>query len=164
MSNVKTRIGDEFGLSEKELARLYGVEPDALDEHLDSLEEGEKAIYDRIITDIDAVRVGYRQIRMNNDQIDTLRTLLKDYIFHPLVSVIRENGEIGWRLSGDDAQFVAFRASDIAGIDFEWSDVLRLRLHRVVIWPAEDAPEFDQTFRDRVVDITIYLAELTGVL
>src|SRR5215813_10950833 len=116
---VKTRIGDELGLTENDLARLYGIEVSALDKHLATLGGNETAVYERILSDVDAVRVGYRQIEVKDDQIATIRSLLASYPFHPLVSVPMADQRVGWRLSGDDAQFVAFRAADAVGIDFD---------------------------------------------
>jgi hypothetical protein len=161
---VKAWISDELGLTADDLARLYGVGLSALDDHLVSMGETDQIIYERVLGDIDAVRIGYRQITISQENITVMRDLLSTYIFHPLVSMNRAGGELGWRLSGDDAQFVAFRMADIVNIDFEWSDILRLRLNRLVIWPDENAPETNQKFRDRVVDVTTYLAELSGVL
>ena len=161
---VKNRIGDELGLTENDLARLYGVETAALDKHLRSIGADSNSVYEQTLADVDAIRVGYRMLEVSDDHISQARTLLRDYIFHPLVSVPRAGGEVGWRLSGDDAQFVAFRTADIVGMDFDWSDVLRLRLKRLVVWPDEAMPDTDQAFRDRVADITFYLTELTGIL
>jgi hypothetical protein len=161
---VRAWVGDELGLTPDDLARLYGIGASTIDDHLASMGESDQIIYERVLGDVDAVRIGYRQIEVSQENITELRDLLSTYIFHPLVSMNRASGEIGWRLSGDDAQFVAFRMADIVGMDFEWSDVLRLRLNRIVIWPDENAPEISQNFRDRVVDVATYLAELTGVL
>jgi|GEM_PF-4921867 hypothetical protein len=162
---VKNRIGDEMGLTEEDLARLYGVEKKALDAHLRSLGHDSAAVFEKILSDVDAVRIGYRVLQISDDHIAAARALLGDFIFRPLVSVPMADGQIGWRLSSDDAQYVAFRTADIVGMDFEWSDVLRLRLKRLVVWPDETRPDTaDQAFRDRVADITFYLAELTGVL
>ncbi len=161
---VKNRIGDEMGLTEDDLARLYGVETKGLDAHLRTIAKASAAVYEKVLADLDAVRVGYRVLEISDDHIAATRALLRDFIFRPLVSMPMADGQIGWRLSSDDAQFVAFRAADIVGMDFERSDVLRLRLKRLVVWPDEAKPDIDQAFRDRVADITFYLAELTGVL
>ncbi len=161
---VKARIGDELGLIDNDLARLYGVEVNTLNRHLASLGGDEDSIYQRILSDVDAVRVGYRQLQVSDEDIAQARDLLQKYIFHPLVSVPMASGQVGWRLSGDDAQFVAFRSADIVGMDHEWGEMLRKRLNRLIVWPAEAMPELDQAFLDRVADITFYLMELTGVL
>jgi len=161
---VKARIGDEFGLTENDLARLYSIEVATLDKHLASLGKDETSVYERILSDVDAVRVGYRQIEVKDDQIAVIRGLLASYPFHPLVSVPMADQRVGWRLSGDDAQYVAFRAADAVGIDFDWGETLRLRLNRAIIWPDPAMPDTDQAFRDRVADVTFYLMELTGVL
>ena len=161
---VKTRIGDELGLTENDLARLYGIEVTELDRHLASLGNDETAVYERVLSDVDAVRVGYRLIEVNDDQIANIRGLLASYPFHPLVSVPMADQRVGWRLSGDDAQFVAFRAADVVGIDFDWGETLRLRLNRAIIWPDEAMPDTNSAFRDRVADVTFYLMELTGIL
>lgn len=160
---IKNRVGDELGLSEADLVRLYGIGKEQLDYHLQSLGGAADMIYQQILSDVDAVRVGYRQLTVDDNQIATTRALLRDYRFHPLVSLPSADGQIGWRLSGDDAQYVAYRTADILGMDFEWSDVLRLRLKRLVVWPDSAMPNTDENFRDRVADITFYLAELTGV-
>ena len=161
---VKTRIGDELGLTDDDLARLYGVNASALDRHLASLGKENNSIYERILSDVDAARTGYRQLEVSDENIAAIRKLLKSYPFHPLVSVPMASGDIGWRLSTDDAQFVAFRAADVVGMDFDWGEVLRTRLNRAIIWPDSNMPETNQAFKDRVADITFYLMELTGVL
>ncbi len=164
MSWVKNRIADELGLTEDDLAHLYGVEVRALDKHLASLGADNSAVYERILTDVDGARTGYRQIEVNDDQISAIRQLLSSYPFHPLVSIPTADGAVGWRLSSDDAQYVAFRAADIAQINFDGGEVLRLRLNRAVVWPDEQMPDTDSTFRDRVADVTFYLMELSGIL
>jgi hypothetical protein len=163
-AQVKARIGDELGLTDEDLARLYGVDLKALDKHLASLGKDVDAVCQRILSDVDGVRVGYRVLQVSDKHIAAVRELLRDYIFHPLVSVEMANTQTGWRLSSDDAQFVAFRAADIVVMDHDWSEVLRLRLKRLIVWPAESKPETNKAFRDRVADITFYLVELTGVL
>jgi hypothetical protein len=161
---LKARIGDELGLIDDDLARLYGVDVGALDKHLRSLSGDPNAAYEQVLADVDALRTGYRILEVTDDHIKAIRRVLRDYPFHPLVSTPMADGEIGWRLSGDDAQFVAFRTADVVSMDHDWSEVLRHRLKRLVIWPAEEMPETDQAFRDRVGDITFYLVELTGLL
>lgn len=161
---IKARVGDELGLVEDDLARLYGIDASGVNKHLTTLGGDSQVIYEQVLSDVDAVRVGYRQVQVNDDQIAGLRDLLSAYPFHPLVSVPTSDGQIGWRLGSDDAQFVAFRAADAVGMDFEWGEVLRSRLNRAIIWPDAAMPKFDQTFRDRVADVTFYLLELSGVL
>ncbi len=163
-TQVKARIGDELGLTEDDLARLYGVEPRVLDSHLATLGKDTQTACERILSDVDGVRVGYRMLQVSDDHIAAIRDLLREYTFHPLVSVPMADRQIGWRLSSDDAQYVAFRAADIVGMDHDWSEMLRLRLKRLIVSPTEAMPETDQAFRDRVADITFYLIELTGVL
>ncbi|HLY27202.1 MAG TPA: hypothetical protein VKQ72_12730, partial [Aggregatilineales bacterium] len=107
---IKNRIADELGLTEDDLAHLYGVEVRALDKHLGTLGADNKSVYERILSDVDAARMGYRQIEVSDDQIGAIRNLLKKYPFHPLVSMPTADGAVGWRLSSDDAQYVAFRA------------------------------------------------------
>ncbi len=161
---IKARVSDELGLTEDDLARLYGIEPNAVNKHLSTLGGDSQTIYDQVLSDVDAVRIGYRQIQVGDDQIAAIRNLLSAYLFHPLVSIPTANGQIGWRLSGDDAQYVAFRSADAVGIDFEWGEVLRTRLNRAIIWPDAAMPKTDQAFRDRVADVTFYLLELSGIL
>jgi hypothetical protein len=161
---VKTRIGDELGLSANDLAHLYGVGANALDRHLASLGKTAQAVSERILADVDSARLSHRQLEVTQEQIAALWRLLKPYRFHPFVAALLADGAAGWRLSKDDAQFVAFRTADIVGVDFEWGDVLRLRLHRLVIWPAEETPGDAQAFVDRVIKVAAYLAELSGVL
>lgn len=161
---VKTRVGDELGLTDDDLVRLYGIDAKALNGHLATLGNDSKSAYEQVLSDVDAVRVGYRLIQVNNEQIAAIRKLLSAYPFHPVVSIPMADGQIGWRLSGDDAQYVAFRAADVVGIDFEWGEVLRTRLNRAIIWPDAAMPQFNKAFRDRVCDVTFYLAELTGIL
>ena len=161
---VKTRIGDEFGLTETDLIGLYGIDASKLDKHLASLANNTNLIYERVLSDIDSVRVGYRQLEVNDDQIRSIRKLLNNYPFHPLVSVVNADGGVGWRLSGDVAQWVAFRAADVVDLDFDMGEVLRERLHRAIIWPDANEPAFNQAFIDRVADVTFYLLELTGIV
>lgn len=161
---VKTRVSEELGLTEEDLARLYGIEANAVNKHLPTLGGDSQAIYEQVLSDVDAVRMGYRQIQVGDDQIAAIRDLLSAYPFHPLVSIPMASGQIGWRLSGDDAQYVAFRAADAVGIDFEWGEVLRTRLNRAIIWPDAAMPKTDQAFRDRLADVTFYLLELSGIL
>jgi hypothetical protein len=161
---VKTRIGDELGLSANDLAHLYGVGANALDRRLSSLGNTAQAISERILADVDSARLSRRQLEITQAQITALWGILKPYRFHPLAAALMADGSAAWRLSKDDAQFVAFRTADIVGIDFEWGDVLRLRLHRLIIWLTEDTPGDAQAFVDRVIKATAYLAELTGVL
>jgi hypothetical protein len=163
-AQVKARIGDELGLTDEDLARLYGVDAGKLDKHLASLEKDANAVYQRILSDVDGVRTGYRMLQVSDAHIAAVRELLKDYIFHPLVSTAMADGHVGWKLGSDDAQFVAFRVADIVGMDHDWSEVLRLRLKRLIVWPNENMPQTNREFRDRVADITFYLVELTGVL
>ncbi len=163
-AQVKAKIGDELGLTDEDLARLYGVDASGVDKHLVSLGKDPDAVCQRILSDVDGVRVGYRVLQISDDHIAAIRVLLRDYIFHPLVSMEMADGRVGWKLGSDDAQFVAFRAADIVGMDHDWSEVLRLRLKRLFVWPDETMPETNRAFRDRVADITFYLMELTGVL
>jgi hypothetical protein len=159
---IKNRVGDELGLAEHDLSTMYGV-PN-VDQHLTTLGSDSNAVYERVLSDVDAVRVGYRQFQVSDDQIGEIRALLSTYKFHPLVSVPMADGSVGWKLSGDDAQWVAFRASDVVGLDFDQGEILRLRLHRAVIWPDAATPEVNGAFRDRIADVTFYLVELSGVL
>jgi len=161
---IKTRVADELGLTEDDLARLYGVDSASVDSQLAALDNDKGAVYERVLSDVDALRMGYRLIQVSDEQIEATRAMLANYIFHRPVSVPMAAGGIGWRLSSDDAQYVAFRASDIMGIDFDWGDVLRLRLNRLILWPDATAPDMDQTFRDRLADVVFYLVELTGIL
>ncbi len=163
-AQVKAKVGDELGLTDDDLARLYGVDPAAVDKHLATLGKDPETVYQRILSDVDGVRTGYRMLQVSDEHIAAIRHLLSDYIFHPLVSMEMADGRVGWKLGSDDAQFVAFRAADTVGMDHDWSEVLRLRLKRLFVWPDETMPDTDQTFRDRVADITFYLMELTGVL
>jgi len=161
---IKTRVSDELGLTEDDLARLYGIDSNAVNQHLTTLGGDAQTIYEQVVSDVDAVRTGYRQIQVDDNQIAAIRDLLSQYPFHPLVSVPMANGQIGWRLGGDDAQYVAFRAADTVGIDFEWGEVLRTRLNRAIIWPDAAMPKTDQAFQDRLADVTFYLVELSGIL
>jgi hypothetical protein len=161
---VEQHISNELGLTERDLTRLYGLEQGALYSYLLTLADDSAEVYQRVLADIDAVRVGYRQVRVNDEHIEKLRALLSVYPFHPPVGVSMWDGRDGWRLSADDAQYVAFRAADIVGLDFEAGDQLRLRLNTLVIWQADTPPTFGSAFQDRLVDITLYLIELSGVL
>jgi hypothetical protein len=161
---VKARIGDELGLTEEALARLYGVDERGLDRRLAALGRDPGAVYQRVLTDVDSLRQSQRLIQLGEEHVAAVRALLGNYIFHPLVSVRTADEQIGWRLSSDDAQYVAFRTADTLSMDFEWGDVLRLRLNRLVIWPAEVPPAMDSAFRNRLTEVTVFLVELTGVL
>ncbi len=162
---IKARLADEFGLSEDDLARLYGLNRDDLDAHLAALEDGQSStIVNRLISDVDAVRVGYRTVQVSDAQIEASRALLINYRFYPLIALDAAGHQHAWRLSGDDAQWIAFRISDVIGLDFEASDVLRLRLNRVAVGYGDNSPTLDGAFRDRIADIAFFLAELSGVL
>jgi hypothetical protein len=163
-SRVKTRIGDELGLTDEDLARLYNVDAGQLNRHLASMGKDENAVSQQILSDVDAARTNYRLLQVNDEHIAAAHEVLREYIFHPLVATPMADGNIGWRLSLDDAQFVAFRIADIVGVDYDWSDVLRYRLHRLIIWPDEKRPAINQAFYDRVAEMTFFLIELTGVL
>ncbi|MEP7285609.1 MAG: hypothetical protein ABI947_07575 [Chloroflexota bacterium] len=161
---IKAHISDELGLTANDLAGLYGIDVAALDSHLVTLGRDVQSISQRILSDIDAVRVGYRRVEVSDDHISAIRDLLASYLFHPLVSTLTASGDIGWRLSGDDAQWVAFRTADVVGMAFGWDETLRVRLNRLVLWPDAKMPDTNQAFRDRLADVTFYLTELTEVL
>jgi hypothetical protein len=161
---VKAAVANELGLVEHDIATLYGIQDSDLDQHLRELESTTQGVYQRVLSDVDAMRIGYRRVRVTDDHIERLRSLLETYPFHPLVGVTMWDGRAGWRLSADDAQYVAYRAADIVGLEFQASDALRLRLNTLVIWPAATHPTGSQAFRDRIVDVTTYLIELVGVI
>ncbi len=164
IDRVESQIGDELGLAPDDLARLYNVDTSQLDRHLLSLGNNSQAIYEQIMSDIDKMRAGYQLLEVEDEHLEAVRAVLNHYIFHPLVATPMTTGFIGWRLGTDDAQYVAFRAADIVGMDFDWGDMLRLRLHRLIIWPDEKRPAFDQAFQDRLLQVIAYLVELTGVV
>ncbi|HVO43339.1 MAG TPA: hypothetical protein VMT34_11980 [Aggregatilineales bacterium] len=162
---VKARLGDTLGFSENDLARLYGVAVGRpLDARLVSLAPDAAAIVDRILGDIEAARAGYRQIALNEDQMAAIADTLRNYRFHSLVSLLAADGSVAWKLSADDAQYVAFRSADVVAMDFELSEVLRARLKRMVIWPEPSPPSDDRAFRDHVAELLLYLIELAGIL
>ncbi len=161
---IKARLGDEFGLVDEDLLKLYGLAPAELDDYLVTLGNSPAAVANRLISDLDAVRVGYRTIQISDEQMNAVLALLAAYPFHPMIALDTASHQKAWRLSGDDAQWVAFRVADLLGIDFEASDTLRRRLNRVAVWPRENAPAIDDEFLRRVADVTFYLAELSGVL
>ena len=129
---VKSKIADDLGLTEQDLARLYGVGDADLDRHLRELESGEEALYNRVMSDLDAARIGYRQFEISDQQITTVRMLLGKHKFRPFASLVQADGQVGWRLSRDDAEFVAFRSSDVVGLDLDASELVRKRLNRLV--------------------------------
>lgn len=161
---VKIRLGDELGLTDDDLSRIYGISSGTLDKYLTSLGSDAEAVSARILSDVDAARIRYKQMLVTESHIAQLHELLRPYIFHPFVPIAMADGRSGWRLSNDDAQWIAFRAADIVGMDFEWSDILRKRLNRLVIWPISTAPELNQAFYDRLTNVTTYLVELAGVM
>src|SRR5260221_11317013 len=93
---VKTRIGDELGLSDADLAALYGIDMRTLDKHLAGLATDTQATYERVLSDVDSVRVGYRQLEVSDEQIAAIRQPLVNYPFHPLVSVVTADDAVGW--------------------------------------------------------------------
>lgn len=161
---VKAAVANELGLVEEDLAAMYGVPIGDLDGYLSGLEGTTQAVYQRVLSDVDAMRIGYRRVRITDEHIQNLRNLINAYPFHPLVGVTMWDGRAGWRLSSDDAQYVAYRAADIVGVEFQASDAVRKRLNTLVIWPAASHPTESQAFRDRIVDMTTYLIELIGVI
>ncbi len=163
---VKARLSNELGLTTPDLERLYGLVPDALDEQLAALgnELGDgDAVVNRVISDVDALRMGYRTIQINDEQIAAARTLLATGKFDPLIALDAAGHMRAWRLSGDDAQWLAYRFADLIRLDFDAGDVLRLRLNRVAVGYGEFPPAADRAFRDRIADILFYLAELSGL-
>ena len=160
---IRARIGDELGLTDDDLARLYSVLPGDLDRHLIGLAVDPEAAVQRVLADVNAVGAANRTITLSDEQIAAARQLVADYSFHPLSPLEAALGH-AWRLSSDDAQWVAFRIADLIGIDFATSDILRLRLNRLGLSYEPDMPPFDAAFRNRVADTALYLSELAGVL
>lgn len=160
---IKTRIGDELGLTEDDLARLYGVSPNDLDRYLVRLAADPEAVVQHILADVHATGTTHRRVHLTDEQIASARQLVADYPFHPLSPLEAALGH-AWRLGSDDAQWVAFRIADVIGLDFASSDILRLRLNRLGLSYEPEFPEFDTAFRNRVADTTLYLSELAGVL
>lgn len=161
---VKQHIANELGLVEHNLLTLYRVQPSELDAHLASLGSTSNEVAERVLSDVDNLRVAHRRVRATEDHVAQLRALLNAYPFHPLVGVTMYDGRSGWRLSSDDAQYVAYRAADIVGLEFEEGDLVRQRLNTLVIWPAATHPLGSPAFRDRLVEVTLYLIELVGTL
>ena len=161
---VKAKIADELGLTDHDLAELYGVAEGKLDAHLGSLEKSDKALYDRMLSDVDATRTSYRKFAVSDEQIASTRTLLSNHRFRPFAPLVQADGNLGWRLSRDDAEFVAFRTADFVGLNLESSELVRKRLNRVVLWANETSPEASQELLDRLADITFYLLELSSVV
>jgi hypothetical protein len=160
---IKTRIGDELGLTEDDLARLYGVMPNDLDRYLVRLAADPEAAVQRVLADVNTTSTTHRHVQLSDEQITAARRLVADYPFHPLSPLEAALGH-AWRLSSDDAQWVAFRIADVIGLDFASSDILRLRLNRLGLSYEPGVPEFDAAFRNRVADTALYLSELSGVL
>src|SRR5579859_1603043 len=160
---IKSRIGDDLGLTEDDLMRLYGISPVQLDRYLVGLAADPEDAVQRVLSDVNAASANHRLITLSDDQIDQARRIVADYPFHPLSQLDAVLGH-AWRLSSDDAQWVAFRIADLLGLDFPSSDVLRLRLNRLGLSYEPEFPEFDAAFRNRVADTTLYLSELAGVL
>src|SRR5258708_936 len=77
MDTVINRIGDELGLTPQDLARLYGINEEDLSEHLTTLGADVDSIYQQVLSDVDAVRVGYRQLQITDGQIKAIRGLLR---------------------------------------------------------------------------------------
>ncbi|MHB8626618.1 MAG: hypothetical protein ACYDBJ_01315 [Aggregatilineales bacterium] len=160
---IKTRIGDELGLTEDDLARLYGALPGDLDSHLVGLAPDSEAAVQRILADVNAASAAHRVVILSDEQITAARQLVADYPFHPLSPLAAALGH-AWRLGSDDAQWIAFRIADLIGLDFASSDILRLRLNRLGLSYEPDVPGFNAAFRNRVADTALYLSELVGVL
>jgi len=160
---IKARIGDELGLTEDDLVRLYGLSPNDLDRYLVRLAADPEAAVQRILADVNASGTAHRLIHLSDEQIAVARRLVADYLFHPLSPLEAALGH-AWRLSSDDAQWVAFRIADVIGLDFAASDILRLRLNRLGLSYESEVPEFNAAFRNRVADTALYLSELSGVL
>jgi hypothetical protein len=134
-----------------------------LDRHLVGLSADPEAAVQRILADVNAAGATYRVITLSDEQIAAARRLVADYLFHPLSPLEAALGH-AWRLSSDDAQWVAFRIADLVGLDFAVSDVVRLRLNRLGLSYEPDVPTLDAAFRNRVADTALYLSELAGVL
>ncbi len=161
---VKAQIAEDMGLAPADIARLYDLDEGRLDRHLATLGADASSAVQRILADVDAARIRHRYYTASPEHGEALQAILKKYPFHSLVSQPTAAGGVGGRLGSDDAQYVAYRAADIVQIDFDWGDVLRPRLHRVILYRGESAPAITPPFRDHLVEITLYLLELTGVL
>ncbi len=137
-AQVKARIGDELGLTDDDLARLYGVDPGGVDKHLASLGKDVEAVYQRILSDVDGVRTGYRVLQVSDDHIAAIRALLRDYIFHPLVSMEMADGRVGWKL-GSELVDVAMGKKDLkwpewpqkGGTDAEREELLKRKFPKM---------------------------------
>jgi hypothetical protein len=163
---VKARISNELGFAASDLERVYGLTPDALDAQLTALGAelgGGEALVNRLMGDVDALRMGYRTVQINDDQIAATRALLAKCKFDPPIPLDAAGHAHAWRLSSDDAQWVAYRFADLIGLGFEAGDMLRLRLNRIVIAYGDLPPVMEAKLRDRIADILFYLAELSGL-
>src|SRR5258708_39561356 len=100
---IKARVSDELGLTEDDLARLYSIEPNAVNKHLSTLGGDSQTIYDQVPSDVDTMRIGYRQVKVSDRQNATIRNRLRAYLFHPRDSIPPANGQIGGSPSGYDA-------------------------------------------------------------
>lgn len=161
---TKARIGDEIGFSEADLAALYGVELADLDEYLRSLEDEPDLIWQRIIEDADALRFGYRVYEVSDAHIETLRERMMGYRFGSPATAVMASGTIGWRLNPGDAREIARITAEVIGMAADHIPELAARLSRIVTWPGMSLPDNRRSLVDRVVDLTTYLVELTGVL
>ena len=73
---IKARVADELGLTEHDLARLYGLDERALDAHLGSLAADPNDGVARVLADIDGARVQQRALSLTTEQIDSIRELV----------------------------------------------------------------------------------------
>jgi len=160
---IKARLGDELGLSDDDLAALYQTTPGQLTEQLTASTDAPEAVVKQIIADIDGAAAHKARTAINDTQLATLKSWIGRYPIRKLVPLETVSG-LAWRLTADDAQWIAFRLADVIGLDFAASDVLRQRLNRVALSYEAAQPPWNDDLRAQITAIAIKLAELTGVL
>lgn len=161
---AKARIADEIGFDEDDLASLYGIQRAALDDHLAELEVEPLMIWQRVLADVDALRMGYRRRAVSDEHILQLLNVIRPYEFGALVETLATTGRIGWQMNAEDAAWVAARAAEVFGLDADEQAQLCRYLQRMIAWPNLTSPANTAEWQRRVVDMATYLVELTGIV
>ena len=160
---IKSRIGDELGFSEEDLAALYKMSPADLNKQIGQFDQDVEILVAQILADVNAAINANRQAVVTETHIAAIKALIARYPIRKLVPLKAIQGP-AWRLTADDAQWVAYRLADVINLDFASSDTLRRRLNRIALSYGADQPPWDDALRSQILNTSLYLCQLAGVL